>query len=188
MGSDGESIDLVILDSNVLEDRVEKTVSALRQTLTNARIVVLGNSERPQILLECFSAGVDGCLLRDISGAALVESLDLILLGERVFPAQLLTMAMRGDTSFGTRRTSPAVSEARLSERELHILRYLVSGYANKVIANRLDVTEATVKVHLKSILRKIKAQNRTQAAIWALNQGLEANAADTMAQPPAPH
>ena len=56
-----------------------------------------------------------------------------------------------------------------LSEREIQILDGLVKGHANKVIARRCGITEATVKVHMKSILRKIRACNRTQAAIWAL-------------------
>src|SRR5690606_27993835 len=72
-----------------------------------------------------------------------------------------------------------------LSEREMEILRCLVNGDANKVIANRLDITEATVKVHMKSLLRKIKAANRTQAAIWALNQGVTPGL--PFAQPAAP-
>jgi two-component system nitrate/nitrite response regulator NarL len=60
----------------------------------------------------------------------------------------------------------------RLSERETQILDGLVKGFANKVIARRCDITEATVKVHMKSILRKIRVGNRTQAAIWALEHG----------------
>ena len=59
-----------------------------------------------------------------------------------------------------------------LSEREVQILDGLVKGHANKVIARRCGITEATVKVHMKSILRKIRACNRTQAAIWALEHG----------------
>ena len=59
-----------------------------------------------------------------------------------------------------------------LSEREIQILNGLVKGHANKVIARRCGVTEATIKVHMKSILRKIRACNRTQAAIWALEHG----------------
>lgn len=66
-----------------------------------------------------------------------------------------------------------ALSEIpKLSEREAQILDGLVKGYANKVIARRCDITEATVKVHMKSILRKIRVGNRTQAAIWALEHG----------------
>ena len=60
----------------------------------------------------------------------------------------------------------------RLSERESQILDGLVKGYANKVIARRCDISEATVKVHMKSILRKIRVGNRTQAAIWAIEHG----------------
>lgn len=60
----------------------------------------------------------------------------------------------------------------KLSEREIQILDGLVRGYANKVIARRCDISEATVKVHMKSILRKIRVGNRTQAAIWALEHG----------------
>lgn len=60
----------------------------------------------------------------------------------------------------------------KLSERETQILDGLVRGFANKVIARRYDITEATVKVHMKSILRKIRVGNRTQAAIWALEHG----------------
>ena len=59
-----------------------------------------------------------------------------------------------------------------LSEREIQVMDGLVKGHANKVIARRCGITEATVKVHMKSILRKIRAGNRTQAAIWALEHG----------------
>jgi two-component system nitrate/nitrite response regulator NarL len=59
-----------------------------------------------------------------------------------------------------------------LSEREIQVLDGLVKGHANKVIARQFSVTEATVKVHMKSILRKIRVCNRTQAAIWALEHG----------------
>ena len=63
-----------------------------------------------------------------------------------------------------------------LSEREEQVLRDLVKGRSNKIIARKLDIAEATVKVHLKSILRKIRMANRTQAAIWALENGYGAD------------
>jgi two-component system, NarL family, nitrate/nitrite response regulator NarL len=61
---------------------------------------------------------------------------------------------------------------AGLSEREIQVLDGLVKGHANKVIARTCDITEAKVKVHMKSILRKIRVTNRTQAAIWAVENG----------------
>ena len=63
-----------------------------------------------------------------------------------------------------------------LSEREAQILDGLVKGHANKVIARACEITEATVKVHMKSILRKIRVENRTQAAIWAMENGYAAD------------
>ena len=70
----------------------------------------------------------------------------------------------------------PLRNHPGLSEREAQILDGLVKGHANKVIARTCDITEATVKVHMKSILRKIRVDNRTQAAIWAMENGYAAD------------
>jgi two-component system nitrate/nitrite response regulator NarL len=59
-----------------------------------------------------------------------------------------------------------------LSQREEEILKCVVRGHSNKMIARSCGVTDATIKVHMKSILRKIRVANRTQAAIWALERG----------------
>jgi DNA-binding CsgD family transcriptional regulator len=61
----------------------------------------------------------------------------------------------------------------RLTDRERSILRYLVEGDSNKIIGRKIGISEATVKVHVKAILRKIRVRNRTQAAIWATNKSL---------------
>lgn len=74
-----------------------------------------------------------------------------------------------------TQYVAPLVNYPKLSEREAQILDGLVKGHANKVIARMCDITEATVKAHMKSILRKIRVANRTQAAIWALEHGYPA-------------
>jgi two-component system nitrate/nitrite response regulator NarL len=60
----------------------------------------------------------------------------------------------------------------RLTQREAQILDGLVKGHSNGVIARTCDITEATVKAHIKSIMRKIRVENRTQAAIWAMENG----------------
>jgi two-component system nitrate/nitrite response regulator NarL len=72
----------------------------------------------------------------------------------------------------GTEYVAPLRNLPQLSEREAQILDGLVKGQANKVIARMCGMTEATVKVHMKSIMRKIRVSNRTQAAIWALEHG----------------
>jgi DNA-binding CsgD family transcriptional regulator len=79
-----------------------------------------------------------------------------------VFDAEDLDGVDRGPPS------SEDMAISRLSEREKNILHLLTEGASNKIIANRIDITEATVKVHIKSCLRKLRLHNRTQAAIWA--------------------
>lgn len=71
---------------------------------------------------------------------------------------------------------SPPHIGPRLSERESQILDSIVRGYSNKIIARKCGITEATVKVHMKSILRKIQVVNRTQAAVWAMKNGCAAH------------
>ena len=92
------------------------------------------------------------------------------MLGESVFPAAALGLLGQPDVDQGTEisHNVDEVSPRGLSARETVILRCLMQGDSNKLIARRFDITEATVKVHVKAILRKIHAKNRTQAAIWA--------------------
>src|SRR3979490_2809157 len=71
-----------------------------------------------------------------------------------------------------------------LSTREKSILRRLIEGDSNKCIARKIDIAEATVKVHVKAILRKIRVKNRTQAAVWAMNNGSLARPAHNSSPP----
>nr|WP_281377252.1 LuxR C-terminal-related transcriptional regulator [Stakelama sediminis] len=67
-----------------------------------------------------------------------------------------------------------SLEQANLSDREQQVLRCLMVGYPNKIISRHLNISEATVKVHVKAILRKLRVSNRTQAAIWASGRGLD--------------
>jgi two-component system, NarL family, nitrate/nitrite response regulator NarL len=111
-------------------------------------------------------APLSGILNYDLSADAFVRSLRLISAGERVFPRDLTFERRPQPTSRGIETPSDG---ARLSPREKEILSYLVVGHSNKIIASHLGIAEATVKVHLKSVQRKIRVANRTQAAIWGL-------------------
>jgi two-component system nitrate/nitrite response regulator NarL len=147
-------------------------IGQIRTAAPRARIVVLTETIRVDRLADALSAGVDGYLLKNLSGAVLHQSLRLILLGEKVFPtdlADILTngrMMARGDIGQSGHANG-------LSDREMQVLAVLLNGAPNKQIAYDLKISEGTVKVHLKAILKKIKVQNRTQAAIWALNHGI---------------
>jgi two-component system nitrate/nitrite response regulator NarL len=111
-------------------------------------------------------APLSGILTYGLSADAFVRSLRLICSGERVFPSNLAVERRPEAASSGTK---PGYNGVNLSPREKEILSYLVAGDSNKAIARCLGITEATVKVHLKSVQRKIRVENRTQAAIWAL-------------------
>src|SRR5262249_23501017 len=82
----------------------------------------------------------------------------------------------RGDGDSDTRCVPTLRNHRQLSEREVQILNGLVKGHANKVIARTRNITEATVKVHVRTIMRKIRVGNRTQAAIWARENGYTAS------------
>lgn len=148
-------------------------IGQIRAAAPQTRIVVLTETIRVDWLAEALSAGVDGYLLKNMSADALEQSLRLVLLGEKVFPTDLANLL----TSGAMMARNDAAQEDHvngLSDREMQILNHLLNGAQNKQIARELQISEGTVKVHLKAILKKIGAQNRTQAAIWAHSQGMK--------------
>src|SRR5690349_24594985 len=165
-GDAGTAPDLVISGQPV---RDEAELRALREAFPTARIVVLADELSVDVLRTAMGGGADGFLSKNLSPEALIQSLQLVMLGEKVFPTNLAAMLL-DMTAAG-----PQHSVRGLSPREQEILQALVTGASNKMIANELGITEATVKVHLKTLLRKIDVHNRTQAAIWAMNNGFTA-------------
>jgi two-component system nitrate/nitrite response regulator NarL len=130
-----------------------------------AKIAVLASRAGGLTMSDDQIALLSGVLTCDLSAADFVRSLRLICLGERVFPRDLIVdrnPAQPADNDLQNGR-------CRLSPREKEVLLQVVEGRSNKLIARHLGMAEATVKVHLKSLLRKIGVDNRTQAAIWAL-------------------
>jgi two-component system nitrate/nitrite response regulator NarL len=168
--------DLILFDVAEFDEDVAENVRQIKSRYPDVKMVMLTDALDGPQLSASLAAGVDGYLMKEISTEALLQSLRLVMVGEKVFPSDLVTLLVNGSSALpksGKRTVSDAVKDRGLSDRELQILQCLAQGDSNKTIANRLDITEATVKVHVKSLLRKIRANNRTQAAIWAVNQGL---------------
>ncbi len=152
-----------------------------------SRFVVLADLTNAGLVRRLASSGVDAVLSQDVSGDVLQRSLDLVMLGQQLFPpppscsaseappwyeAELVpcpTLAGQGPPS--PKRTQER--EVVLSQREGQVLHWLVNGASNKVIARELQITETTVKAHIKGVLRKVRASNRTQAAVWALGNNV---------------
>ncbi|HYD69879.1 response regulator transcription factor [Azospirillum sp.] len=168
---------LILIDLASGGDEEVEAMRGLRAQFPEIRIVILTSELCTRRLSGALGAGADGYLMKDIACEALMQSLRLVMMGEKVFPTHLAELLVSGRAE----EIGAEVPARRkgLSQREVQILRCLLNGNSNKMIANHLNITEATVKVHLKSLLRKINASNRTQAAIWALNNGIGDQPAD---------
>lgn len=180
VASKSRAPDFCVLDSAALTDSAKSDLIQLREHLPSTQIVVFIEGSDPKVALSCLLAGADGCLIKDMSTEAMVNTLRLSELGERVFPARVITSLlykpeMQRPLADGipvdTDLCDP--EECHLSEREMEILSALAEGHANKEIGFQTGLSESTVKVHLRNILRKLGASNRTQAAIWALRNGI---------------
>jgi len=179
------------------------THDLLRRVMTAApgvKPVILAACHSPGDVAAALRAGACGFLCQDISAEQLLKSLELIACGQAVLhrdcrlgqpapnPANdageehgiYETRSVAADGRPIDAAATPAGSSASevthaLSRREMLILRMLTEGASNKVIALKMVITESTVKVHMKAILRKLRLQNRTQAAMWARNHVDEA-------------
>jgi DNA-binding NarL/FixJ family response regulator len=148
-------------------------LGALRQRFRDSRIVLLSARPTAEWWSICWHTDLDGYLSKLNRATVIKRQLGLILAGERVFPFDILHESV---TVHGTASPSrhDAGGRASLSPSDAQILRYLLAGYPNKAIAERLRITESTVKARMKSVFQKIHAANRTQAAVWALKRGIK--------------
>ncbi len=171
---------LCLIHADQAADELSETVERLRAQWPAARVVLLTEHLEPSAMVQALQAGLDGLCATAMSREALVKALELVMLGEtfissalafRLFNAangQQQTSLSGAAVSMSGAGSAAAAPANKLSEREIQILRCLTRGASNKHIARELGLAEATVKVHLKAILRKVKAANRTQAAMWA--------------------
>jgi two-component system nitrate/nitrite response regulator NarL len=168
--------DLIIVDASDSSEELIEIIKRLKVQQPEARVVVVANHYNVGFVRSGIDAGVDGFCLATSDREVLIMSLELVMRGESILPMSLVRsmlseMTLDAKPDQDSPIAEPLLSDAgmhKLSPREVEILGRLMRGEPNKVIAKRLDVTEATIKVHVKAILRKIGAANRTQAALWA--------------------
>jgi two-component system, NarL family, nitrate/nitrite response regulator NarL len=161
-----------------LDDAAE-SIRLLRTLMPDGKVVLVVETNRPIDLQRVLVLAPDACIFNLGSRDTLIKVLELASTDQRVFVFdKSIATITKSDDEF-TDRSLPLDSfrlgigaQATLSSRECEILFYLAGGQSNKAIARLCKISEATVKVHLKAILRKTKTQNRTQAAIWAIEHG----------------
>jgi two-component system nitrate/nitrite response regulator NarL len=158
--------DLVLLDLNMKGMGGLKTLAAIKSHNPETRVVILTVSDTSEDLIGAIRTGADGYLLKDTEPEELLAYIKQAVFGSTVIAAGLagrLAMALRDEAKEKNRNVKD------LTEREKQILRTLADGKSNKLIARDLDITEGTVKVHVKHLLRKLNFRSRVEAAVWVV-------------------
>jgi len=166
--------DVVLMDVNMPGCNGIEATRSIRERLPDARILMLTVSDEDDNLFNAVKAGARGYLLKNVDPDELVGAIERVMNGEAVIPHQMASQFLSEFASMAQGRVSPSAGPSHvLTAREEEILRELANGSSNKEIANVLAISEHTVKIHLKNILKKLHMNNRTQAAIYAQRHGL---------------
>lgn len=155
--------DLVLLDLNMKGMSGLDTLAALRADGCDAAIVILTVSDSPADIEAIVKAGADGYLLKDTEPDELVELLRSSLQGNKAYSREVAKY-------LNDRANNKDVFD-ELTDRELQILKEVAKGFRNKQIADTLFISESTVKVHMKSLLKKLKVPSRTAATVLYLER-----------------
>ncbi len=160
--------DLILLDLNMQGMNGLETLRQLRDQGVTSRIVMLTVSDADEDVLQAISLGADGYLLKDMEPEELLEQIKRALNGKMVLSeavTQILATAIRSPNN------KSAGEIDALTQRELEILKLIAKGLSNKLIARELDISDGTVKVHVKHLLKKLHLRSRVEAAVWMINQ-----------------
>jgi DNA-binding NarL/FixJ family response regulator len=163
--------DVILMDVRMPNlDGVEAT-RRLVESGTNARILVLTTFDLDEYVYAAVRAGASGFLLKDVQPEELVDAIRVVAAGNSLFaPAATERLVARF-----AQQPAPAAARSldELTDREREILRLLATGLSNAELAERLFVSETTVKTHVSAILRKLRVRDRVQAVIAAYDAGL---------------
>ncbi len=189
---------LLIVDAGEDPEGAIAQIELFKERHPSGRVAVLADHYCQSDLVSAYRAGANAYFLNAMSCGAFIKAIELVMLGETILPPELLSFIGDGDehrehspTAINrviSADSSPPIgidAVPRLSPREKCILRCVIEGDSNKAIARKISIAEATVKVHVKAILRKIRLNNRTQAAIWAINNSSLIWSADAESPPP---
>jgi DNA-binding NarL/FixJ family response regulator len=153
--------DVTLMDLRMPDMSGIEAIAAIRAESANARIIVLTTYTGDAQAAAALKAGAAGYLLKSLLRKELIETIRVVHSGKRRVPPEIAT------------EIAEHVADDALSEREIEVLRHVASGKSNKLIAAALDISEGTVKTHMKSILPKLDASDRTHAVMIALKRGI---------------
>jgi two-component system nitrate/nitrite response regulator NarL len=170
-GGELASTDVIVLGT-VGGRAIVDSIKSLKAIAPIKPIVVLIDHFSLDSLGAAFEAGAMGYLIKSISQEALFESIMLVILGEKVFPAQLADMLVEKTPH----ELNPGLAERRraLTAKELQVMQYVKLGYSNKQIARVLGIADITVRLHINNAFRKMNVKNRIQGALWMIEHESE--------------
>jgi len=156
--------ELILLDLNMKGLSGIDTLNALKRAEVASKVVMFTVSDSEIDVLQALKFGANGYLLKDSEPEELIEKINQALNGETVLSSPLTQILVRS-------LQSPLAHNPieKLTQREIEILKHIAAGKSNKAIANSLDITEGTVKVHVKNLLKKLELKTRVEAAVWAV-------------------
>jgi DNA-binding NarL/FixJ family response regulator len=169
----GQAYDLVLLDMNLPGRGGLDALTALREAAPSTPVVVLSGEEDPHLVRGAIDRGAMGFIPKSSTPEILIPALKLALAGGVYLPPAVLDTRADAPQSAPAQSKPQETSPAGLTQRQMDVLRCVVQGKPNKVIARELDISEGTVKAHLSSVLHALGARNRTEAVYAAARLGL---------------
>ena len=165
--------DIVLLDLRMPEMDGLQVLAALKKRTPTLPVVMLTTREEEQDLLAALRGGAQGYLLKDMETEELISSLERALKGEVVVAPSMTPLLARVAQGEILKTHQRDDLQALLTPREYQILSHLAEGQSNKVIGRELDISDGTVKLHVKSILKKLDVHSRVEAAVIAVERGI---------------
>lgn len=163
-------LEMALLDLNMPGMDGVRSIVRFRELLPDTPVVVISASEDVAEIGRLLDCGASGYIPKSSSARVLLSALQLVLAGGVYVPPVILTPP----SDSASRDAKPGSQHPPLTDRQLDVLRLLLQGKANKVIARELKLSEGTVKIHLAAIFRALNANNRTEAAMSARALGWE--------------
>jgi DNA-binding NarL/FixJ family response regulator len=165
--------DVILMDIRMpVLDGVEAT-RRLAEAGASARILVLTTFDLDEYVHAAIRAGASGFLLKDVTPAKLIEAIRVVAAGDALLAPSVTRRLLEQFATTLPQRDQSSAALSELTARETEVLRLLAAGLSNAEIAASLVVSEATVKTHISSLLRKLGLRDRVQAVILAYESGL---------------
>jgi len=165
--------DLVLMDINMPELNGLQATEIIGREMPATNVVILTMSEKEKYLFEAIKAGARGYILKDTPVRRLHDQLRGVMRGDAALSGPIAAKMLQEFNRNKKGKKGVGFDQEPLTEREVNILQYIVEGLSNQEIADKLVISEQTVKKHLSNILQKLHLNNRVQIAVYALREGL---------------